>query len=37
MRILGDLPGAKYSNQKARRILGWTPRDSLLPLWQTGP
>jgi nucleoside-diphosphate-sugar epimerase len=37
MRILGDLPGAKYSNQKARRILGWAPRDSLLPLWQTGP
>ena len=29
MRILGDLPGAKYSNQKARRILGWAPRDSL--------
>lgn len=35
MRILGDLPGAKYSNQKARRILGWAPRDSLLPLWQS--
>jgi nucleoside-diphosphate-sugar epimerase len=34
VRILGDLPHGKYSNQKARRLLGWAPRHSLLHLWQ---
>ncbi|HEX2036509.1 MAG TPA: NAD(P)-dependent oxidoreductase [Chloroflexota bacterium] len=31
--ILTDLPHGKYSNLKARRILGWQPRDSLAHLW----
>ena len=35
LRILGDLPQGKFSNRKARRILGWAPRDSLRHLWQT--
>jgi len=36
LRILGDLPGGKFTNEKAKRILGWAPEDSLLHLWQTG-
>ncbi len=35
IRILGDLPHAKFTNAKARRILGWMPRDSLLHFWDT--
>ena len=31
--ILADLPHGKYSNAKARRLLGWRPRDSLAHLW----
>jgi nucleoside-diphosphate-sugar epimerase len=31
--ILADLPHGKYSNVKARRLLGWRPRDSLAHLW----
>ncbi|MDQ3702304.1 MAG: NAD-dependent epimerase/dehydratase family protein [Chloroflexota bacterium] len=31
--ILADLPHGKYSNAKARRLLGWQPRDSLAHLW----
>jgi nucleoside-diphosphate-sugar epimerase len=34
LRIIGDLPGGKFSNEKARRVLGWEPQDSLLHLWQ---
>ncbi|HXI16988.1 MAG TPA: NAD-dependent epimerase/dehydratase family protein [Chloroflexota bacterium] len=33
IHILADLPHGKYSTAKARRILGWTPRDSLAHLW----
>jgi hypothetical protein len=35
IRILGDLPSARFTNDKAKRLLGWTPRDSLLHLWRT--
>jgi nucleoside-diphosphate-sugar epimerase len=35
MRILGDMPHGAFSSQKARRVLGWAPRDSLLHLWQS--
>ena len=31
--ILADLPHGKYSNTKARRLLGWRPRDTLAHLW----
>lgn len=31
--ILADLPHGKYSNAKARRLLGWRPRDNLERLW----
>ncbi|HEX2515834.1 MAG TPA: NAD(P)-dependent oxidoreductase [Chloroflexota bacterium] len=31
--ILADLPHGRYSNQKARRLLGWQPRDTLEALW----
>ena len=35
IRILGDLPSARFTNEKAKRVLGWAPRDSLLHLWRT--
>ncbi|MGH2371784.1 MAG: NAD-dependent epimerase/dehydratase family protein, partial [Chloroflexota bacterium] len=35
--ILADLPHGKYSNAKARRLLGWQPRDSLAGLWAHRP
>ena len=31
--ILADLPHGKYSNEKARRLLGWQPQDTLQHLW----
>ena len=31
--ILADLPHGKYSNEKAKRLLGWQPRDTLEALW----
>jgi nucleoside-diphosphate-sugar epimerase len=31
--ILADLPHGKYSNAKAKQLLGWTPRDNLAHLW----
>ncbi|HLH72025.1 MAG TPA: NAD-dependent epimerase/dehydratase family protein [Chloroflexota bacterium] len=31
--ILADLPHGKYSNEKAKTVLGWYPRDSLARLW----
>lgn len=34
VRVLGDLPHGKYSNAKARRLLGWEPRQSLSHLWR---
>ncbi|MBI3972150.1 MAG: NAD(P)-dependent oxidoreductase [Chloroflexi bacterium] len=35
LRILGDLPHGKFTNAKAKRVLGWQPVDSLVHLWQT--
>jgi len=35
IHILADLPHGKYSNAKAKRLLGWQPRDSLASLWAT--
>jgi nucleoside-diphosphate-sugar epimerase len=35
--ILADLPHGKYSNEKARQILGWRPRDNLVHLWASRP
>jgi nucleoside-diphosphate-sugar epimerase len=29
LHILADLPHGKYRNEKARRLLGWQPRDTL--------
>ena len=34
IRILGDLPSARFTNDKAKRLLGWEPKDSLAHLWQ---
>jgi nucleoside-diphosphate-sugar epimerase len=34
--ILADLPHGKYDNAKARRLLGWQPRDNLARLWAGG-
>jgi nucleoside-diphosphate-sugar epimerase len=37
--ILADLPHGKYSNAKAKRLLGWQPQDKLEAYWrkpQTG-
>ena len=31
--ISADLPHGKYSNEKAKRLLGWQPRDGLTHLW----
>ncbi|HLZ08562.1 MAG TPA: NAD-dependent epimerase/dehydratase family protein [Chloroflexota bacterium] len=31
--ILGDLPHDKYSNEKAKRLLHWQPRDALESHW----
>ena len=33
LHILADLPHGKYSNEKARRLLGWQPRDTLSQLY----
>lgn len=33
MHILADLPHGKFSNAKAKRLLGWQPRDTLAHLW----
>ncbi len=32
--ILGDLPQAKFSNEKAKRILGFQPQDDVSVLWR---
>jgi nucleoside-diphosphate-sugar epimerase len=34
--ILGDLPHGRYSNEKAKRLLHWQPRDSLAGHWRRG-
>ena len=31
--IVGDLPHSKFSNEKAKRLLGWQPRDRLESHW----
>lgn len=31
--ILADLPHGKYSNKRAKQLLGWQPRDTLAHLW----
>jgi nucleoside-diphosphate-sugar epimerase len=33
LHILADLPHGTYSAAKARRLLGWCPRDNLAHLW----
>lgn len=35
--ILADLPHGKYRNAKAKRLLGWQPRDQLEHLWDDRP
>ena len=32
--ILADLPHGKYTNDKAKRLLNWQPRDRFEPLWR---
>jgi hypothetical protein len=32
--ILGDIPHAKFSNDKAKRILGFQPQDDVAVLWR---
>jgi len=32
--ILDDLPNGQYSNEKARRLLGFEPQDSLERYWR---
>ena len=34
--ILGDLPHGRYSNEKAKRLLRWQPRDTLEAHWRRG-
>ena len=33
MNVLADLPHGRYSNEKAKRLLAWEPRDSMPHLW----
>jgi len=33
MNLLADTPHAHFSNERARRLLGWEPRDDLQPFW----
>jgi nucleoside-diphosphate-sugar epimerase len=32
--VFPDLPHQKFSNEKARRILGWEPQDKLDQFWK---
>ena len=32
--ILGDIPQGKFSNEKAKRILGFAPKDDMTTLWR---
>jgi dTDP-4-dehydrorhamnose reductase len=34
--ILGDVPQRKFLNEKAKRILGFAPKDEVAVLWQSG-
>lgn len=34
MHIVGDLPHGKYSNEKAKSLLAWQPRDRLEDHWR---
>jgi nucleoside-diphosphate-sugar epimerase len=34
LNIAADLPHGKFSNQRAKEVLGWEPRDSVEHLWQ---
>jgi hypothetical protein len=34
--ILGDVPQRKFLNDKAKRILGFAPKDKVAVLWQGG-
>jgi nucleoside-diphosphate-sugar epimerase len=36
IHISTDLPHGKYSNEKAKRLLGWQPRDRLARQWWPG-
>ena len=33
MNVVADLPQGKFSNEKAKRLLGWQPRDRLSVSW----
>jgi nucleoside-diphosphate-sugar epimerase len=35
--INADLPHGIFPNDKAKRLLGWQPRDDLRSFWQAGP
>jgi nucleoside-diphosphate-sugar epimerase len=37
MHILSDLPHGKFSNEKAKRLLDWQPRDRLERGWSVPP
>jgi nucleoside-diphosphate-sugar epimerase len=37
MHILTDLPHGKYTNEKAKRLLDWQPRDRLERAWSAPP
>ena len=32
--VFADLPHQKFSNEKARRVLGWEPKDRLTEIWR---
>ena len=33
--VLADLPHGKYSNARAKQLIGWRPAHNLAPLWAT--
>ena len=34
LHIQADLPHGKFTNEKAKRLLNWQPRDGLEAFWQ---
>jgi len=36
MNVLADLPQRQFSNERARDLLGWEPRDTLEQFWTRG-
>jgi hypothetical protein len=34
IHIVADLPHGRYRNEKAKRLLGWQPRDRLEQHWR---